>query len=157
MSIRRATPTDREALLDIWLRSVRATHAFLSEEDIQSLLPLVRDYLTSAEPEFWVLCAESGAPVGFMGLAGSKMEALFLAPEFQRRGGGRQLVQHAQQFHRALTVDVNEQNPAACRFYAACGFVVEGRSALDSTGRPFPLLHLRWAAPNPALQQTGGA
>jgi putative acetyltransferase len=152
MSIRRATPTDREALLDIWLRSVRATHAFLSEQDIQSFLPLVRDYLASAEPEFWVLCADSGAPVGFMGLAGGKMEALFLAPEFQRRGGGRRLVQYAQQLHGSLTVDVNEQNPAACRFYEACGFVVEGRSALVSTGRPFPLLHLRWAGPNHPLQ-----
>jgi putative acetyltransferase len=148
MSIRRATPTDREVLLDIWLRSVRATHTFLSEEDIQSFLPLVRDYLASAEPEFWALCSDSGGPVGFMGLSGSKMEALFLAPEFQRRGGGRRLVQHAQRLHRELTVDVNEQNPAACRFYEACGFAVEGRSARDSTGRPFPLLHLRWAAPN---------
>jgi putative acetyltransferase len=151
MSIRRATPTDREALLDIWLRSVRATHTFLAEEDIQSFLPLVRDYLASGEPEFWVLCADAGSPVGFMGLSGSKMESLFLAPEYQRRGGGRRLVQHAQQLHGALTVDVNEQNPAACRFYEACGFVVQGRSALDSTGRPFPLLHLRWAAPSKEL------
>jgi putative acetyltransferase len=157
MSIRRATPTDREVLLDIWVRSVRATHAFLSEEDIQFFLPLVRDYLASAEPEFWVLCSDSGAPVGFMGLSGCKMDALFLAPEFQRRGGGRRLVQHAQHLHAALTVDVNEQNPAAYRFYEACGFVVEGRSPLDSTGRPFPLLHLRWAAPSKVLPQTGGA
>ena len=43
MTIRRATPADRDALLDIWLRSVRATHTFLSEQDIQSLLPIVRD------------------------------------------------------------------------------------------------------------------
>jgi putative acetyltransferase len=136
---------------------VRATHTFLSEEDIQSFLPLVRDYLASAEPEFWVLCSDSEAPLGFMGLSGSKMEALFLAPEFQRRGGGRRLVEHAQQLHGALTVDVNEQNPAACRFYEACGFVVEGRSELDSTGRPFPLLHLRWAALNQPPQPTGRA
>jgi putative acetyltransferase len=52
-----------------------------------------------------------------------------------------------------LTVDVNEQNPAACRFYEACGFVVEGRSELDSTGRPFPLLHMRLPAPNQPSQQ----
>ena len=32
------------------------------------------------------------------------------------------------------------------RFSVACGFVVEGRSELDSTGRPFPLLHMRLAA-----------
>jgi putative acetyltransferase len=146
MNIRRAVRSDREGLVDIWLGSVRATHTFLSEQDIQSLLPLVRSYLTSDEPEFWVLCSDDGTLMGFMGMSGNKMDALFLAPEFQRRGGGRMLVQHAQKMHGELTTDVNEQNPAAVRFYEACGFVVEGRSELDDQGRPFPLLHLRLPA-----------
>jgi hypothetical protein len=51
-------------------------------------------------------------------------------------------------------VDVNEQNPGVCRFYQACGFVVEGRSELDDAGRPFPLLHLRLSAQT--LEETGG-
>jgi putative acetyltransferase len=45
MQIRGATPLDREVLFDIWLRSVRATHTFVSEADLQSFMPLVRDYL----------------------------------------------------------------------------------------------------------------
>ena len=85
--------------------------------------------------------------MGFLGMSGGKMDALFLAPEFHRRGGGRRLVRHAQALKGELTVDVNEQNAAACRFYQACGFVVEGRSERDGTGRPFPLLHMRLAAP----------
>lgn len=151
MTIRRAIPADRDTLLDIWLRSVRATHAFLSDGDIQSLLPHVRDYLASDAPEFWVLCADDGALMGFMGMAGNKMESLFLAPEYHGRGGGRRLVRHAQELYGELTTDVNEQNPAALRFYEACGFVVEGRSAVDGGGRPFPLLHLRLAeTPRPS-------
>src|SRR5262249_39751337 len=146
MKIRRAVPTDGDVLTDIWLRSVRATHTFLSEEDIQFFLPLVRAHLASGDLEVWVLGSESDAPIGFMGMSGNKMEALFLAPEFHRRGGGRRMVRHAQELRGELTVDVNEQNPAACRFYEACGFVVEGRSEVDSTGRPFPLLHMRLAA-----------
>jgi putative acetyltransferase len=146
MNIRRAIPADRDTLLDIWLRSVRATHTFLSEEDIQFFFPLVRDCLASGELEMWVLCSDSDETMGFMGMSGSKIEALFLAPEFHRCGGGRLLVRHAQALKGELTVDVNEQNPMACRFYEACGFVVEGRSELDSTGRPFPLLHMRLTA-----------
>jgi putative acetyltransferase len=146
MTIRRATPADREALFDVWLRSARATHTFVSEEDMRSFIPLVRDYLAS-EAEFWVLCSDAGAVAGLMGLTGGKMDALFLAPEHQRRGGGRRLVRHARELRGELTVDVNEQNAAACRFYEACGFVVEGRSELDDTGRPYPLLHMRLAAP----------
>jgi putative acetyltransferase len=146
MNIRRAMPTDGAVLFDVWLRSVRATHTFVSEADMESFIPLVRDYLTS-EAELWVLCSDSGVIMGFMGMSGSKIDSLFLAPEHQRKGGGRRLVRHARELRGELTVDVNEQNAAACRFYVACGLVVEGRSELDDTGRPYPLLHMRLAAP----------
>jgi putative acetyltransferase len=144
MDIRKALPADGDTLLDIWLRSVRATHLFLSEDDIQSLLPIVRD-VALAELELWVLCSDGGNPVGFMGLSGARLEALFLAPEFQRRGGGRMLLDHARQLKGPLQVDVNEQNPEAVSFYLACGFVVVGRSEVDADGRPFPLLHMHEA------------
>jgi putative acetyltransferase len=81
--------------------------------------------------------------MGFMGMSGAKMESLFVAPEFHRRGAGRQMVRHAQALHGELTADVNEQNLAARAFYEACGFVVESRSELDEQGRPYPLLHMR--------------
>jgi putative acetyltransferase len=148
MDIRRAEPTDCEVLLDVWLRSVRATHSFVSEEDIQSMIPQVRDYLASSAPDFWVVCDGSGAVMGFMGMSGSKMGSLFLAPEFQRLGAGRRLVRHAQTLYGELTVDVNEQNVAARGFYEACGFVVVGRSDQDEQGRPYPLLQMRWPAPS---------
>lgn len=144
MRIRAAHPADRDTLLDIWLRSVRATHTFLSEDDIQFFLPLVREALGSDQLEVWVLCSDEDAAMGWLGMSGSRIEALFLAPEYRGMGGGRLLVQHAERLGRGeLTLDVNEQNPAARRFYEACGFVVEGRSEVDSTGRPFPLLHMR--------------
>ena len=142
MEIRQSVPADRDVLLDVWLRSVRATHHFLTEADIQSLLPLVRD-VALVELELWVLCSDSGDVVGFLGLSGARVEALFLAPEFRRRGGGRALLDHARRLRGTLAVDVNEQNPEAVQFYQACGFVVVGRSELDDGGRPFPLLHLR--------------
>ena len=143
MEIRRATASDREALFDVWVRSVRTTHTFVSEEDIHSLIPLVQKYLASDGSDFWVLLSDEGAVMGFMGMSGNKMESLFLAPEFHRQGGGRILVRHAYSIHGELTVDVNEQNATARRFYEACGFVVEGRSELDDMGRPYPLLHMR--------------
>ena len=81
--------------------------------------------------------------MGFLGLSGNKVEALFLAPEFFRRGGGRLLVEHARELKGPLLVDINEQNPQAREFHESLGFVVDGRSEVDSTGRPFPLLHMR--------------
>ena len=143
MHIRQGTPSDGDVLGDVWLRSVRATHTFLTEEDIQRFLPFVREELGSDKAEIWVLESVDGATIGFMELNGNKMEALFLAPEHHRRGGGRRLVQHAQELRDELTVDVNEQNPAARSFYEACGFVAEGRSECDGMGLPFPLVHMR--------------
>ena len=147
MKIRPSLPTDRDALVEIWLRAVRATHTFLSEEDIEFYLHSMRaGGFTGVET--WVLCSESGAPMGFMGLDGVKVESLFLAPEVHGTGGGRSLLRHAQTLKGELQVDVNEQNGAARRFYEACGFVVEGRSELDSTGRPYPILHMRLVDPD---------
>ena len=143
MCIRPARDSDHDALLDIWLRSVRATHRSLTEENIQTLSPLVRD-VALKQLELWVLCENEADDhlVGFIGLSGANLEALFIAPEFFRRGGGRQLVEYARKLKGPLTVDVNEQNPDAQRFYEACGFKVVSRSATDSMGLPFPLLHL---------------
>lgn len=144
MTIREALPEDRDTLVRIWLRSVRATHSFLSEDDIQSLLPLVRDELgPDSELELWVLEGEEGAVIGFTGLSGTEVAALFLDPDHLRRGGGRMLIEHARRLKGALTVDVNEQNPEAVRFYEAVGFEKVGRSPSDDAGRPFPILHMR--------------
>lgn len=136
------TPEDHEALLGIWLRSVRATHHFLSEADIDELFPIVRD---AALPslELWVLCSNEAEPMGSMGLSGARVEALFIDPSSFRLGGGKRLLDHARALKGALTVDVNEQNPQAVQFYQANGFEMIGRSERDIGGRPFPLLHMR--------------
>lgn len=143
MNIRKAQSADHDKLLDVWLRSVRATHAFLTEADIQELLPLVREHALP-NLELWVLCPDERDIAGFMGLHENSIEALFIAPQYLRKGGGKLLVEHAKQLKGLpLRVDVNEQNPAAVAFYVANGFHVVGRSPLDGGGRPFPLLHMR--------------
>jgi putative acetyltransferase len=142
VTIRRAGPDDVEAILDVWLRSVRATHTFLTEADVEELLPVVRDHALPSL-ELWVPCAADGTILGFLGLKGRSIEALFLLPEHLRQGWGGRLLEHAQALQGGpLTVDVNEQNPDAVAFYRARGFRVVGRSPVDGGGRPFPLLHL---------------
>jgi putative acetyltransferase len=143
MAIRRATSADRSGLVDIWLRSVQATHAFLTPHDIDELVGPTSAYLTSDAPELWVVTDASDEPVGFMGLADNEVDSLFLAPEVHRRGVGRSLIAHAAALRGELTVLVNEQNEGAVRFYESCGFTVDGRSDVDDDGRPFPILSMR--------------
>jgi len=142
MNIRRATDSDSQVIVDIWLRSVRVTHTFLSEPEIQALLPHVGPELSKCE--LWLLCSDNGNPIGFLGMSPNQIEAMFIAPEHQRLGGGRLLVHHAASLADGdLTVDVNEQNTAAHAFYESCGFILTSRSELDTAGRPYPLLHMK--------------
>ena len=146
--MRRAKEAEHAALVMLWERSVRATHHFLAETDIVHLRPLVAEYFADSATDVWVLTDEKDVPIGFLGLAGDSIAALFMDPTHQGQGGGRRLVSHAQELRGgALTVDVNEQNVRACGFYEALGFAVVGRSPVDAMGRPFPLLHMRRETP----------
>jgi putative acetyltransferase len=133
-------------LVEVWLNAVRATHHFLTEADIEDLLPLVRNVVLPNLEEVWIVCDDDHRALGFMALDGHALEALFIDPSYFRRGGGRLLVEHARRLKGPLIVSVNEQNPAAIEFYAALGFAAIGRSPDDDAGRPFPLLHMQDAA-----------
>lgn len=146
MLLRKARAGDTAALLDIWERSVRATHRFLTEDDIAFYHPLVKQGLEALE--CWLTEAEGGV-AGFMLLNGPRVEALFVDPAHMGKKIGTRLLSKARELAGpgvALRVDVNEQNPDALRFYLARGFKQEGRSEIDTAGRPFPLLHLRLEA-----------
>lgn len=145
-SIRRATPADRDRLVDIWWRSARATHHFLSEAELGVLLPEVRA-LRLETLQTRVLCSPDSEAIGFLVMEGNAIEALFIVPEWRGRGGGRLLVNEARRVAGRLTVEVNEQNTAALGFYRAEGFQIVRRSATDRAGRAYPLLHLEESRP----------
>lgn len=142
-AIRRANANDRPHLLTLWERSVRATHHFLSEQDITALRPFVAEELASDAYEWWVLELRDGPVVGLLGYAPNTIEGLFIDPDHRGKGAGTALVAHAERISTGpLRVDVNEQNDTAREFYRRRGFVVVGRSPTDGAGRAFPLLHM---------------
>ena len=147
--VRPARVEDRERLLELWERSVRATHHFLEDSDVVALRPLVAEELASDALDWWMPVSATGVPIGFLGFASDTIEALFIDPDYHGQGGGKFLVAHAQSLGAGeLAVDVNEQNEAALRFYEALGFSVVGRSPTDAGSRPFPILHMKRAAPD---------
>ena len=141
MHIRPATKQDHLTIIAVWEASVRATHHFLSEEDIQFFKPLIlHEYLGAVD----LYCAAdaSGFLHGFLGVSGTAIEMLFLHPDSRGNGIGKRLLQFAMQSLGATKVDVNEQNPAARGFYEHMGFAVVRRSPTDGMGKPFPILHM---------------
>jgi len=143
--VRSARVEDQAALVELWERSVRATHAFLSNDDILELKPFVALELANTSVGWWVVDSGAGEPLGFLGFANDAIEGLFIDPDHTGAGAGKLLIAHAQSLAsgRALTVDVKEQKEAALRFYASQGFTVFDRSPTDAAGRPFPLLRMR--------------
>ncbi|HKP58621.1 MAG TPA: GNAT family N-acetyltransferase [Polyangiales bacterium] len=143
-SVRRARTSDHARMLDLWERSARATHHFLTEPDIVGLRPHVAAEFASDAIGWWVLVNEADLAIGFLGFANDAIEGLFIDPDHIGLGAGKHLVEYAQHLSTGgLKVDVNEQNTAAVGFYLGLGFRVVERSATDGAGRPFPLLHLQ--------------
>ena len=78
-----------------------------------------------------------------MGIAGEKLEMLFLAPEERGQGLGKELFQYGVEHFDIREVTVNEQNPQARGFYEHMGFSVYERLDHDEQGKPYPILNMR--------------
>lgn len=140
ISIRRSRHDEGKKLIEIWCRSVDATHDFLSKEYRAELEKLVSSFLPEAP--LWVALTEKDEPVAFMLLTGEHMDALFVDPAVRGCGVGKLLIKHALTLAPRLTTNVNEQNEQAVGFYKRMGFKVTGRSETDDLGKPYPLLNL---------------
>ena len=147
MNIRIADMEDRdslllEQLLNVWENSVRATHFFLAEADMEDIKKYVPQALRDISH---LIVAENGqgVPAAFMGIEGQKLDMLFISPEETGRGWGRKLLQYGMQNFAINTLGVNEQNPQAKGYYEHMGFQVYKRTDHDEQGNPYPVLYMR--------------
>ena len=140
MDVKQVNREDYQDLIEVWESSVRATHHFLPEKNILELKPLIlQHYFDAVE----LRCiTQDGKIAGFIGVADSNIEMLFVNPTYFGQGIGSQLIAYASTHLVASKVDVNEQNPNAIAFYEKVGFKKVGRSELDGQDNAFPLIHM---------------
>lgn len=132
---------DEKILIQIWEESVRATHHFVTEEDIQFYRTLIlKEYFKALS----LFCSKDSEQkiTGFMGICGNKPEMLFIAPGERGKGIGKQLLVYAIDSLKVNQVDVNEQNEQAVGFYQHMGFSVAKRFDVDGMGKPYPILSM---------------
>ncbi len=141
-NIKEISTDECDEMLNVWESSVRATHDFLTEEDIKSIKPLVKSGLLEMEHIIYVK-DDNSTIKGFMGVAQDKIEMLFIKDEFRGNGIGKKLITYARDKLNVKYVDVNEQNKKAVGFYIHLGFKEFNRSERDSQGNPFPILHMK--------------
>jgi putative acetyltransferase len=129
-------------IISIWESSVRATHDFLTEENILFFKSFV-DRLDFSAMQVYCSVEENDQLTGFIGVDNKKVEMLFLDPSRIGKGIGKRLLNFAIEHLDATELDVNEQNNRAVEFYKKAGFEVYERSEVDGTGKPFPILKMR--------------
>ena len=125
----------------VWEASVRATHHFLKEEDILLFRKLIPEqYLDNVKLNS--IRDLNYKILGFLGTSVDSIEMLFIHPDARGKGFGSALLNYAVNELHLNKVDVNEQNKQAVGFYSHRGFSVISRSELDSSGKPYPILHM---------------
>lgn len=115
---------------------------FLSSEEINNIKQYVPQFLKNV-PVLVLAEDENGNPTGFMGIAGRRLEMLFISNNNRGRGIGKQLLQYGIDTYAVDELTVNEQNPSATGFYRHMGFSVYKRTETDEQGNPYPLLYMK--------------
>lgn len=131
----------REQMISVWEKSVRATHHFVTPEEVDRLKELVKQIDFSS---YSVYCLTSGNTVlGFLGVENYVIETLFLDPNYIGQKLGTQLMNFALNELKADKVNVNEQNLEAIKFYSKFGFVTYERTEKDDLGNDYPILKMK--------------
>ena len=130
-----------QELLQVWEKSVRATHLFLSDEEVKAIKDYVPQAL-SGIAHLLIAENEAGMPVAFMGVEDGVLEILFITPEERGKSLGKQLIRYGIENYGVERLAVNEQNPQAKGFYEHMGFQVYKRTETDEQGNPYPLLYM---------------
>lgn len=131
-----------EHLRKVWKDSVRETHLFLSDKEIDDIQKYIPQALTEVA-HLIIIKNDDGIPVAFMGIDEQKLKMLFIAPKEQGRGLGKRLLEYGIREYKVNELGVNEQNPHAKGFYEHMGFKVYKRTETDEQGMPYPILYMR--------------
>ena len=123
--IREYRPGDFEAVTNLW-RAARelAFPVFMREKGhtFQDNCDYFRN-VTLANNDVWVAEYEERV-IGFMAIAGDFVDQLYIHPEFQRRGIGRSLIDHAKDLSpEHVWLNTLQFNVNGRAFYEKNGFV----------------------------------
>lgn len=120
--IRKYLVDDIEAVLKIWLSASIKAHDFVEPSFWKSQVDNMRNiYLPVSEIHVY---EKDSIVVGFYALHEKNLAAIFVAPEHQGQGIGKQLLVHAKSQRSELTLSVYKENQAAYQFYLTQGFKV---------------------------------
>jgi len=129
-------------LLEVWEDAVKATHLFLSGEEIENIKKYVPQAISEVS-HLVIIENEVHRPIAFMGIEDRKLEMLFIKNSERGKGLGKQLLNYSIENYNVNELAVNEQNPKAKGFYEYMGFKTYKRTELDEQGNSYPILYMK--------------
>ena len=142
IEVKERTENLMNQLIKVWEDSVKATHTFLSNDEIEK----INEYVPQALSNISYLIIETDKnenPIAFMGIEGTKLEMLFIKNSERGKGLGKELLKYGIEKYGVNELAVNEDNLQAKGFYEHMGFKVYQRNELDDQGNPYPVLYMR--------------
>ena len=142
IEVKDRTETLINKLLEVWEDSVKATHLFLSNKEIEKIKKYVPQAIKEVK-HLIIIENENNIPIAFIGIEDKKLEMLFIKNSERGKGLGKQLLSYGIEKYNVNELVVNEQNPNAKAFYEHLGFKVYKRSETDEQGNPYPILYMK--------------
>ena len=142
LEVKSRTEELTDKLLEVWESSVKATHLFLSNEEIENIKKYVPQALNQVQ-HLVIIKDEFNMPIAFMGIENQKLEMLFIKNSERKKGLGKQLINYGIENYNINELVVNEQNPQAKGFYKHMGFETYKRTELDEQGNSYPILYMK--------------
>lgn len=129
--IEKAALDRTDEIADVWLKANICGQAFIPADYWHQMAEPVKRMLPSADIFTY---SENGRIAGFIGIADGKYIAgLFVLPERQSDGIGRQLIEFCQNKYGLLELDVYVKNRRSVRFYLKNGFRICSKKLQEET------------------------
>ncbi len=126
--------SDEQPLVALWHATKIHAYPYLPTEQAYTALDSARFFREHIAPrcEIW-LAVEGDQLLGFLALAASYIDRLYVHPDRQRRGAGEALLEKAKELSPGgLELHTHQQNISACSFYEKHDF----RAACYGTSPP---------------------
>jgi len=118
--IRAYRQADIDKVLSIWLDASIQAHNFIEKEFWESKVLDMREIYLPVSEIF--VFEEDEIIKGFVALCGDTLAAIFVSPNEQGKGIGKQLVDKSKEVRRNLDLTVYKENRDSIEFYKKCGF-----------------------------------
>lgn len=131
--IRKGLASDIEPVLMVWLAASQQAHHFVPESFWRDHLDTMRQvYLPSSDNYVYL---DNQQIIGFYALLKNTLAAIFVLPEKQGQGVGKQLIADAKSRCNTLELSVYQRNVASVAFYQQQGFEIIAQDEDPLTGQ----------------------